>query len=109
MKTTAESWTQHVWVDFFADGAPGSAEADVVAVRPHEVVVVEVKVTGCRYGHEQLEGLYVPLLRHIYSRPVRGLQVCKVVNAETPGPYVDSIEDFLSGDLPLATWHWPGR
>jgi len=96
-------------VEFADANGHGKAEMDVIAVLPHEVIVVEVKLTGCRFGHEQLTGLYSPLLSHIYSRPVRGLQICKGVTGDTPGPYVDSPEEFINSSLPLATWQWVGR
>lgn len=102
-------WRYHEWIDFTDDRGNGGCEPEAFAVLPHEVVLVEVKLTGCRYGHEQLAGLYVPLLSHIFARPVRALQICRAVNASTPGPFVDNVADFLASFVPLATWHWPGR
>lgn len=99
----------HEWIDFEDANGRGGAEPEAFAVLPNEVVLVEVKLTGCRYAHEQLGGLYAPLLSHIYRRPVRGLQICKAITADTPGPFVDSAEAFLTSSLSLATWHWPGR
>lgn len=99
----------HEWIEFTDDRGKGYCEPEAFAVLPHEIILIEVKLTGCRYGHEQMAGLYIPLLSHIFRRPVRGLQICKAINAETPGPFVDDPNDFLRSNLTLATWHWPGR
>jgi len=54
-----------------------------------------------------MENLYKPLLEHIFGKPVRCLLICKYNTTETPGPFVSSIEDFISTEgLGFATWHW---
>jgi hypothetical protein len=98
------------WIDFSDANGKGLAEPDGFIVLDDEVVVFEVKLTGCRYGAEQIGGLYVPLLSHIYGRPTRGLQVCRNTGPDTPGPFIDDPVAFVTAStLPLATWHWPGR
>lgn len=103
---------RHDWVEYVDSNGEGQAEPDLVLVLPDAVTVVEVKLTGCRYGHEQLSGLYLPLAAHIWRRPVRGLQVCKALGRDTPGPFISDPVAFVTdtaGDGAIATWHWPGR
>lgn len=96
-----------VWFSFTDGNGPGICQTDAFLVLPHEVVVFEVKLTACRYGHEQLAGLYCPILSHLYKRPARGVQIAKNLQPETPGPVLSDLDAFLSSSLPLALVHAP--
>lgn len=82
------------------------AEPDGFIVQPSEIILLEFKLTGSRYGKAQMQDLYAPLLRALFpSRPVRCLQIAKNLTPETPGPFLD-LQNFLSGPLQYATWQW---
>lgn len=87
----------------------GRAEPEAFVDLGQYVVVAEAKLTGSQYGHAQLAGLYVPLLAHIFRKPVLAIQVCKAVYPETPGPFLTDPTHILTANVPVATWHWPGR
>lgn len=97
------------WIRFTDANGDGWAEPDGFLLLDHEVVVFEIKLTGCRYAVQQLRDLYAPLLLRLFERPVRGLQICRALGPATPGPFVEDVDEFLTSALPLATWHWPGR
>lgn len=97
----------HQWLAFEDAVGPGRCEPEAFLIRPTEVLLFEVKLTGCRYGHEQLQELYTPLLAHLYKRPVRCLQICRAVHAETPGPMMDDLSTFINGDATIGTLHAP--
>lgn len=95
------------WIVYTDASGTHGAAPDWYLVAPTEVVCVEIKRTGCEVAHDQLRNLYGPLLAHIYSRPVRGLQVCQNTAPTTPGPFVYDINDFIfNTNLKLATMMW---
>ena len=99
----------HRWIKYLEEGErPRWAEPEGFLVRPHEVILVECKLTGGPYGRAQMEGFYAPLLAHIYERPVRCLLVVKNRTPDTPGPFVPMPEDFLRSTLSYGCWHYIG-
>ena len=106
----------HQWINFLAEVTePGKTESSVKTgyaepegwvERPNEVILFECKLTGGVAGKAQGVGLYAPLLEHLLGKPVRVLQICRHVSCETPGPFVDSIEEFIASDFEYATWHY---
>lgn len=97
----------HLWIEYLDDNGLSWAEPEAVVIRPTELILFEVKLTGCQYGLEQMRDLYAPLLSSIFLRPVRGLQVCRAVCRSTPGPYIDSVDDFIEDGPQWATYHLP--
>lgn len=97
----------HQWILFRDARGDGRCEPEAFVVGEREVLLYEVKLTGCRYGYEQLVGLYAPLLAHVYSLPVRSLQICRAVHADTPGPFVEDLNEFVNGSAPYAVLHAP--
>lgn len=103
-------WHYHAWIEYEELGrSRRAAEPDLFALLDNEIILVEFKLTGSVYGKAQCETLYAPLLHHIYSLPVRSLQVCKVLTEETPGPIVYGFDEFLNSSPPYSTLHWLGR
>lgn len=99
------SWHYHQWIEFVDKNGRGLAEPELYAVLRDCVVLFEMKLTGGPAGKMQLEGLYAPLLQHIYGKPVLCMLVCRGVIPGTPGPYMEPLQFFQSG-LSFATWHW---
>lgn len=100
--------TYHQWIEFIEEGEPKHfAEPEGWIELQNEIVLIECKLTGMPGGHEQMLELYKPLLEYLFpTKRIRCLMICRHVNRETPGPFVDSIEAFLQTDLDLATWHF---
>jgi hypothetical protein len=100
-------FTFHQWIKFHeTNGDQGYAEPEGWFELADEIILVECKLTGVQYGHEQMLHTYKPLLEWHFKKPVRCLMICRGVLPNTPGPFVDSIEDFIQSGLPLATWHF---
>lgn len=100
--------TYHQWVEWHcADGTKGFAEPEGWIELEHEIILIECKLTGIPFGHGQLTETYKPLLEWLFpGKRIRCLMICRHVMPDTPGPFVGSIEDFMQGDLDLATWHF---
>lgn len=100
--------TYHQWVEWTQrDGTRGFAEPEGWFELEHEIILIECKLTGIHFGHGQLTDTYKPLLEYLFpGKRVRCLMICRHVLPSTPGPFVNSIEDFMQGDLALATWHF---
>lgn len=106
----------HQWINFLAEVTEpresvsrlktGYAEPEGWIERESEVILFECKLTGGCAGRDQGMGLYAPLLGHLLGKPVRVLLICRHITGDTPGPFIDSIEQFISSDLPFATWHY---
>lgn len=106
----------HQWINFLAEVTEtgqtepifkmGYAEPEGWIEREHEVILFECKLTGRSSGKAQGVGLYAPLLEHLLGKPVRVLLICRHITGETPGPFVDSIEQFITAKHRFATWHY---
>jgi len=69
-------------------------------------LLVEMKLTGGPHGKQQMEGLYKPILEHVFGLPVKCLLICKWITADTPGPIFNSIEAFLASEESFGTLQW---
>lgn len=94
----------HQWIEYYADGRKGWAEPEAFIEFKDVLVLVECKLTGGLTGRLQMLWLYRPLLEHIFNKPVRSLLVCHGVTPETPGPFVNSLEEFISSGEEFGTW-----
>jgi hypothetical protein len=111
IRRTAPSlpWRYHDWIKFEDTNGLGGAEPELWALCPAEILLVEVKLTGCEYGRLQMRDLYAPLLSHMFGgRPVRCLQICRSVAPNTPVPIIHSLANWLAFPEPYATLHWTG-
>lgn len=97
------------WFHFLDANGSGYAQPDAYVVFPSLVVAFECKLTQTVRAELQLRELYLPLLAHVYSRPVVGVQVCKYLVAEPGERLIKGPEAaFAKGDLTIWTWHWLG-
>lgn len=110
MKTTSVEVRSSVWFEFLDANGRGVCEADYIIICPDRVVVVEVKLTQTPRGISQLQHLYLPCARYVFSQvPVQGVMVCKTLY-EKPSMLVDSFSEVLAADpTTIPTWHWLGR
>lgn len=97
----------HEWLEYTDENGHGVAEPEAYVIRDGTVLLYEIKLVGCRYGHEQLSLLYAPLLAELHRLPVRGLQIARTLAPDSPGPFVGSLAEWIAGDLPLATLAGP--
>lgn len=102
------SLTYHQWIEWTQrDGQKGFAEPEGWFELQDEIILIECKLTGIHFGHGQMTDTYKPLLEFLFpDKPIRCLMICRGVLPSTPGPFVNSIEEFIQSDLPLATWHF---
>lgn len=94
------------WLQFIDFAGRGMAQPDAYLIRPKSVILFEIKLTQCKSGLLQIGQLYRPLLRHIYSRPVVGVLVCKNL-IYSPGEWlIDGPEQLLdTTSEDIFTWH----
>lgn len=104
-RSFGETITYHQWIEFYDQNGKGWCEPELF-ILGGELILMEVKLTGGPHGKAQMEHLYKPLLENIFERSVRCLLICKYKTEETPGPFVDSVEEFIKGGESFATLHW---
>jgi len=96
----------HRWIEFRDANGRGYCEPELFLPLRDVVVLFEMKLSGGPMAKLQLEGLYKPLLEHIYQKPVRCLLVCKWVRADTPLPIFATPEKFLLSGKDFGTWQF---
>lgn len=102
------SYRFNQWIRFHDTNGTGFAQPDVIIDTPHGIYILECKYTYTDMGWEQLERLYIPLVRHLHpGRPVFGVEVCKVLDETRP--LVVGLSFLDSPPPPRLTWHFLGR
>ena len=64
------------WISYFDNNGIGKAQPDFLIKRPDFILCLEVKLKENTTGYTQLEKLYIPLLKHIYRKPIYGMLIC---------------------------------
>ena len=77
-----------VWWEFVDSAGHGWCQTDLVLIGRDGALVLEAKYTATDRAWEQLEGLYLPVVSAALGRPCWGVQVCRVLTPEMPGPVV---------------------
>lgn len=108
----------HKWIEYYdAKIKTGYCEPEAFIVYPTRILLLECKLTGVPEGRSQMEELYAPLLYRIFNpagtppekvKKIQMLQICKYVTKDTPGPFVQSVEEFLTTTESYGTWHYLG-
>ena len=97
------------WFLFSDSNGIGWAQTDAyLLTNDNRILLLEAKLTQTDSANPQLLSLYLPLLRHIYERPILCLQVCRNLRY-LPPKLVDGPQELL--DKPGAgvfTWHFRG-
>lgn len=74
---------QGQWLRFIDNAGPGHCCPDWLFVARGTLYVVECKLTDWDQAQEQLYGLYVPVLRLLWSGPVQGITAAKHLSPAT--------------------------
>ena len=74
-----------LWLMFEDSGGNGFAQPDHFLLQPERIVLLECKLSQNTTAWAQIEGLYKPLLEHLFQRPVLGVQVFHRMRYEEPG------------------------
>lgn len=97
------------WIEFRDANGNGLAQPDFFVVRREQVILFEAKLTQNSAGISQIDLLYRPLLREIYSKPVVGVLVFKNIVEKTelreissPLEIMDRVDDIT------CVWHYIG-
>lgn len=96
------------WIEFFDDGGRGLAQPDYFIECETHILLIECKLTQTSVAFAQMNDLYVPLLHHIYSRPVTALLACRVLRF-SPGAEAHPRDLLSSPRFDNPTWHHPLR
>lgn len=85
------------WLEFYDSAGFGMAQPDIFLTLPNgSLVIVEVKLTQKDLAWEQLEGLYAPLLRQLFSpRKIFLIQAFKRLKDPRKIKFIE-IEDMLN-------------
>ena len=101
------------WFHFIDANGPGWCQPDLIICGKKRTIVLECKLTFTRDAHDQLEGLYRPILTKAYGTEVVGVVVCKNLTPYMPGEViVDSLEEAISASFEGAkapVLQWLGR
>lgn len=100
------------WFEFRDWNGHGWCQPDLLLpVGDQDLVVLEAKYTWTEEGFAQLNGLYLPIVRHCTSKVVSGVLVCKVLVPGHRGVVTSSLWDAIGlarTGTPMVTLHWPG-
>jgi hypothetical protein len=99
------------WFEFVDGSGRGHCEVDYLLFTPTSIYVFEVKLTQTPRGLSQLQELYLPVVRKVFSLvPVYGVMICKTLWTE-PANLATSWEEVQAHvyQEELLTWHWLGR
>ncbi len=109
---SALPWATHgQWFEFEDYKGHGWCQPDVFFELSGHIFVLEAKYTWTEAGFRQIEGLYAPVLRNAFRKPVHGVQVCKVLVPEMGGSQVyRSLTDACDGAAAggKVVLHWIG-
>lgn len=110
-----------VWWSYRDANGPGLCQTDFLIVGETWAVVLECKHTWTAEGMEQLQDLYLPVVRMALDRRVVGVQVCKHLVPHFAGPVYNDLESAVisarTGEhieqskirqSRLVTLHWRG-
>ena len=108
-RPSQSAWESQRWIRFADGNGPGWAQPDFYLVQPRRVICWEAKLSYVPEGLDQLTELYVPLLEHIYERPVLPILVFK----NPSGVTTEHTEFSDTFNLPAFEdpylWHWLPR
>src|SRR6185503_18873539 len=93
------------WIHFVDRRGAGYAQPDFLLETPGAVICFEAKLTQCEAGRLQIQQLYRPLLRQLYSCPVVGVLVCKNLTCDTGASSVADPRDLLK-ETEERVWCW---
>lgn len=93
------------WIEFWDANGPGSAEPDMFLLFPSRVVLFDAKLSAKAGYWPQLEGLYAPLLEHIYERPVVSAQIGRHVERGLGADIFPDVISFLRSDAKRGVVH----
>lgn len=102
------------WFQFEDSAGKGWCQADLLMKWGDVLVCLEAKYTWVQAGHDQLDKLYLPILRSIVAgkQPVVGVVVCKRLTPRMPGVEVartleGALERAIAGQR--TALHWIGN
>lgn len=97
------------WYSFTDANGHGYAQSDILLIQPEQVLLVECKLTQSRDAIPQLLGLYLPLVKHIWQRPVLCVQCCHNLVKPTRRMISHPRELLEKPRIGVFTWHFLGK
>jgi hypothetical protein len=73
-----------LWLMFEDRNGSGYAQPDHFILQKEQIILLECKLSQNSVAWKQIEGLYKPLLSHIFQRPVIGIQAFKRMRYDEP-------------------------
>jgi hypothetical protein len=90
-----------VWFQFLDANGKGLCQADAVVEFDTFVLVVEIKLTQCFAGINELQTLYRPLAEALWGKPTVGLLLCKNLIKDPEDRFItDLLDDRLTKPSP---------
>lgn len=107
-KEFGEAALLNPWIEFVDAGGYGWARPDALVELREHVLVIEVKLSHCLDGVEQLTRLYAPLAQFLYpGKNIRCIEACKYIGGVAT-PLFGSWLGALASPDPVAVLHHLG-
>ena len=102
------------WIEYEDRSGTGWAQMDALLIFPDRTLVFEAKRTWTPDAQEKLHYLYGPLVRAVWQRPTRLIQVCKHLRPGVGSNVVFSLDEVVRVPTPghqgdYLVWCWDGR
>lgn len=100
-----------LWFAFVDANGAGNCSPDFVLAHGTYLTVFECKLSDKSYAKDQLRELYMPVLRHVYKLPVRGIVVTKTLRpwSDTSRVVGTLAEALTLAEHTIPTLHWLGK
>ena len=96
------------WFTYLDANGQAYCQPDLIFVTRQEILVLEVKLKWTPKALDQLTYLYLPILSHVYARPVRAAVITKILTPSSPPPCHTIAEALLSPSHIIPLIHWLG-
>ena len=96
------------WFTYLDANGQAYCQPDLIFVTKKEILVLEVKLKWTSKALDQLAYLYLPILAHVYARPVRAAVITKILTPGCPSPCYNVVEALASPSHTIPLIHWLG-
>ena len=96
------------WFTYLDANGQAYCQPDIILLTEKEILVLEVKLKWTPQALDQLKYLYLPILSHVYARPIRCAVVTKILTPFSPPPFQSIAAALTSPSHTIPLIHWLG-